>query len=105
MAENFTVTCRFFFEEFLSVTLLDHVEHSGPFRLIGMVAYDLTGTGDIAQLGLFGTLSRQRRLEVAIDELIERFGTDIVHRANDLSNSTSATLASTLDFLDDRTAD
>jgi hypothetical protein len=66
-----------------------------------MVAYDLTGTSDVSQLELFGTLSRQRRLEVAVDNLIERFGTDIVHRANDLRNSTSATLAHTLDFLDD----
>jgi DNA polymerase-4 len=83
------------------VSLLEHVGHPGPFRLIGMVAYDLTGTSDVSQLELFGTLSRQRRLEVAVDNLIERFGTDIVHRANDLRNSTSATLAHTLDFLDD----
>jgi len=67
-----------------------------------MVAYDLTNTGDVGQLDLFGILSRQRRLEVAVDNLIERFGTDIVHRARDL-NSTSASLAHTLDFLDDRT--
>jgi DNA polymerase-4 len=89
----------------VGVSLLDHVDHPGPFRLVGMAAYDLTGTGDLMQHDLFSAFTRQRRLEVAIDELIERFGTDIVHRANDLSNSTSATLASTLDFLDDRTAD
>jgi hypothetical protein len=67
-----------------------------------MVAYDLTESSDLMQLDLFGTFSRQRRLEVAVDNLIERFGTDIVHRARDL-NSTSASLAHTLDFLDDRT--
>jgi DNA polymerase IV len=89
----------------VGVSLLEHVDHPGPFRLIGMVAYDLTGTGDVSQLELFGTLSRQRRLEVAVDNLIERFGTDIIHRAHDLGNATSATLAHTLDFLDDSTAE
>jgi DNA polymerase-4 len=89
----------------VGVSLLKHVDHPGPFRLIGMVAYDLNGTGDVSQLELFGTLSRQRRLEVAVDNLIERFGTDIVRRANDLGNVTSATLAHTLDFLDDRTSE
>jgi hypothetical protein len=63
-----------------------------------MVAYDLTEAGD-GQLVLFGTLSRQRRLEVAVDNLVEKFGTGIVHRAHDLGNST--TLAQALDFLDD----
>jgi DNA polymerase-4 len=87
----------------VGVSLLDHVGHPGPFRLIGMVAYDLTCTGDLRQLDFFGTLSRQRRLEVAVDNLIEKFGTDIVHRAHDLGNS--PTLAHTLDFLDDRTPD
>jgi DNA polymerase IV len=87
------------------VNLLDHVDHPGPFRLVGMTAYDLTATGELMQHDLFSAFTRQRRLEVAIDELIERFGTDIVHRADDLSNSTSATLAFTLDFLDDHTAD
>jgi hypothetical protein len=63
-----------------------------------MVAYDLTGTGDVSQLELFGTLSRQRRLEVAVDSLVEKFGAEIVHRAHDFGNS--ANLAHTLDFLD-----
>ena len=78
---------------------LDHVNQPGPFRLVGMVAYDLTQSSDLMQHDLFGTLSRQRRLEVAVDNLIERFGTDIVHRANGFGDS--ASLAHTLDFLDD----
>jgi DNA polymerase-4 len=85
----------------LGVGLLDHVKHPGPFRLVGMVAYDLTQSSDLMQRDLFGTLSRQRRLEVAVDNLIERFGVDIVHRGHDLGNSTRANLAHTLDFLDD----
>jgi DNA polymerase-4 len=87
----------------VGISLLDHVDHPGPFRLVGMVAYDLTESGNLMQLDLFGMLSRQRRLEVAVDNLIERFGTDVIHRAHDLGNSTSANLAHTLDFLDDRT--
>ena len=87
----------------VGVNLLNHVDHAGPFRLIGMVAYDLTDTGDVGQLDLFGTHSRQRRLEVAVDNLIEKFGADIVHRADDYGNST--TLAHTLDFLDEQTPD
>jgi DNA polymerase IV len=87
----------------VGVDLLAHVGHPGPFRLVGMVAYDLTRAGDVVQLGLFSALKRQRRLEVAIDELVERFGTDVVHRANDLTQSPGMTLAQNLDFLEDRT--
>jgi hypothetical protein len=42
-------------------------------------------------------------LEVAIDELAERFGTDVVQRANDLTKPPGVRMAPTLDFLDDRT--
>jgi hypothetical protein len=54
------------------------------------------------QLDLFSTPARQRQLEVAIDELAERFGTNVVHRANDLNNPRPV---ATLDFLDDRILD
>ena len=33
----------------VAVDLLDHVNHAGPFRLIGLVAYDLIGNDDLAQ--------------------------------------------------------
>src|SRR3990170_2253873 len=69
----------------VGVDLLNEFDHPGPFRLVGMVAYDLVGIEDRVQLDLFGTLARQRRLEVAIDELAERYGADVVHRANDLT--------------------
>jgi hypothetical protein len=42
-------------------------------------------------------------LEVAIDELAARFGPNIVYRANDLTQPPGMRLASTLDFLEDRT--
>jgi DNA polymerase-4 len=87
----------------VGVGLLDEFDHPGPFRLVGMVAYDLADIEDRVQLDLFGTSARQRRLEVAIDELAERFGSDVVYRANNLTKSPGARLAPTLDFLDDRT--
>ncbi len=89
----------------VGVRLLDNVDDPGPFRLVGMVAYDLVGIGDLVQLELFDTPGRRRRLEVAIDQLAERFGTNVVQCANDLNNPVEMRLAATLDFLDDRTAD
>jgi DNA polymerase-4 len=82
--------------------LLDEFDHRGPFRLVGMVAYDLIGLNDRVQLELFNTFARHHRLEAAIDELAERFGADIVYRASDRHQPT-VRLAPTLDFLDDRT--
>jgi len=89
----------------VGVDLLKELNHRGPFRLVGMVAYELVGIDDRVQLDLFSTSARQRRLDVAIDELVERFGPDVVHRANDLTQAQWMRLAPTLDFLDDRTRD
>jgi DNA polymerase-4 len=87
----------------VGVGLLDEFDHPGPFRLVGMAAYDLAGIEDRVQLDLFSTSAGQRRLEVAIDELAERFGSDVVCRADDLTKPRRVGLAPTLDFLDDRT--
>jgi DNA polymerase-4 len=84
----------------VAVDLLDHVNHAGPFRLIGLVAYDLIGNDDLAQRGLFNSLGRRRQLEVAIDHLAERFGVNVVQRADDLDTSTGIRLSPTLDYLD-----
>ena len=59
----------------------------------------------MVQLDLFSTLARQRKLEVAIDGLAERFGTNVVYRADDLNQRPGMRLAPTLDFLDDRILD
>ena len=85
-----------------AVDLLEHVDHRGPFRLIGLVAYDLIGSDDHAQPGLFNNLGRRRQLEVAIDRLAERFGVNVVQRAEDLDKPAAMSLASTLDYLDDQ---
>jgi len=89
----------------VGVALLDHVDHPGPFRLIGLVAYDLVDIDDVAQLDLFSTLARQRKLEVAIDGLADRFGTNVVYRADDLNKPPRTRLAPTLDVVDDRALD
>jgi hypothetical protein len=83
------------------VDLLNEVDHPGPFRLVGMVAYDLVGIDDLVQLDLFSTRVRQRQLEVAIDKLVKRFGPNVVHRANDLTKPPGVPMAPTLDFLDE----
>jgi hypothetical protein len=84
---------------------IQSVEHPGPFRLIGLVAYDLVCAADAMQFDLFGIFARQRQLEVAIDRLEERFGTNVVYRADDFNRPSGMRLAPTLDFLDNRTLD
>ena len=87
----------------VAVDLLERIDHRGPFRLIGLVAYDLVGSDDHAQTDFFNTLGRHRQLEVAIDGLAERFGINVVKRADDFGTQRAATpLASTLDYLDDQ---
>lgn len=83
----------------VGANLLNCIDHPGPFRLVGMAAYDLARNDGSAQLELFNTTSRQRRLEVAMDTLAERFGDNVLHRAN--HHGSLVRLAPTLDFLDD----
>jgi hypothetical protein len=52
-----------------------------------MTAYDLVAVDEIAQLDLFGSGARRRRLETAIDELTQRYGPNILRRADDLSRA------------------
>lgn len=85
----------------VALELLEHVDHTGPFRLIGLVAYDLVGSDD-AQPDLFNSLGRRRQLEVAIDRLAERFGINVVQRAEDLGEPAGIRLAATLDHLEER---
>jgi hypothetical protein len=41
-------------------------------------------------------------LEVAVDRLAERFGINVVQRADDLDKPTAISSASNLDYLDDQ---
>ena len=87
----------------VGVNLLDHIDPPGPFRLVGLVAYDLVEIDGLTQLDLFGTLARQRKLDFAIDGLADRYGIDVVYRADALPSGVR--LSPTLDFLDDGTLD
>jgi len=89
----------------VGVDLLDAFQHPGPFRLVGMSAYDLTPVGGIAQSALFDNFGRRRQLEVALDTLAERFGGKIVQRGEELGAGRGLTLTPNLDFLDDGEAE
>ncbi|HUW73148.1 MAG TPA: DNA polymerase IV [Methyloceanibacter sp.] len=84
----------------VGVELLDAFEHPGPFRLVGMTAYNLAPAGGVAQAGLFDTFGRRRQLEVALDALAERFGGKVVQRGEELGERGNR-LTPNLDFLDD----
>lgn len=84
-----------------AATLLQDVDDRGPFRLVGLTAYDLEGVnGADRQLALLPAAgNRERRLETAIDALVGRFGAGIVQRAGDLSRDRGVGVAANLDFL------
>ena len=73
--------------EFFAVgrRLLDEFDHPGPFRLVGMAAFDLDRRRGPRQLDLFEDAER-RRLETTIDEVVARFGRNAVMRARDLGH-------------------
>ncbi len=82
--------------------LLGEFEHPGPFRLIGMAAFDLDWRQEARQSDLFAA-DEPRRLETTIDGLIERFGKGTVVRAKDLERKdTVHDDGVNLDFLDYR---
>lgn len=78
--------------------ILDAFEHPGPFRLVGLAAYDLVRDQDedAGQMELFSGRVQQRKLETAIDELKNRFGPDVLQRAGDMRRSRQTP---NLDFL------
>jgi DNA polymerase-4 len=90
-----------------ATSLLEEVGEKGPFRLVGLAAYDLVAAEALgAQLGLLPeTGERKRRLETALDALAERFGRGVVQRAGDLSRDGGVGVAANLDFLHDRESD
>lgn len=87
-------------------------DSQGPFRLVGMAAYDLRRGADAAQLDLFAAvnvgegkgrfkdMAKQRRLEETMDSLTARFGRGALKRARDIRDTgTVMGDAPTLDFL------
>ena len=82
--------------------LLTEVGDAGPFRLVGLTAYDLAALEDSRQLDLVPVANnRTRRLEVAIEGLVDRFGVGIVQRAADLQRDQGVGGPGNLDFLED----
>jgi len=82
--------------------LLDEFDHPGPFRLVGLAAFDLDWRQQPLQSDLFED-HRQRDLETTIDHLIDRFGKGVVMRAKDLDHrGTISDNGMNLDFLDYR---
>ena len=69
------------------VSLLDRFEHPGPFRLVGLTAFDLRKQAAGTQLDLLSS-DRERRLEATLDELSARFGDNAMRRARDLGSMT-----------------
>ena len=90
--------------EFLKLAskLLDEFDQPGPFRLVGMAAFDLDWKESATQLDLFAD-AKDRDLEVTLDALTEKFGADTVLRARDMrDHGTVSKNGVNLDYLDVR---
>jgi DNA polymerase-4 len=83
----------------VSINLLGEFEHKGPFRLVGMAAYELMEEDDKSQLDLFTGGARRRNLETAVDALTQRFGAGVLRRADDMQRKPK--IGVNLDFLDE----
>jgi DNA polymerase-4 len=82
-------------------SLLDGVADLGPFRLVGLGAFDLCAGPSDSQLALPIEDRRARMLETTLDGVRARFGTGAVQRASELVADHGVGVASNLDFLDD----
>jgi DNA polymerase-4 len=83
-----------------AVPLLDSMDLRGPFRLVGLGAFDLDSPIEGSQIALPIVDGRARRLETTIDGVRERFGTGAVQRASELLEDRGVGVAANLDFLD-----
>lgn len=82
-----------------ALSMLDALIRAGPFRLVGLAAFDLERGGEARQLDLFDGTVRSRRLETVMDAIDERFGEGALRRGRDVSNSVVVASSPTLDFL------
>jgi DNA polymerase-4 len=83
-----------------AMSLLASLDLKGPFRLVGLGAFDLDLPPDRSQLALPIVDGRARRLETTIDGVKERFGAGAVQRASELMEDRGVGGAPNLDFLD-----
>ena len=86
----------------LSKDLLSQFDDKGPYRLVGLAAFDLVRAEDPQQMDLFSTQAKPAALEHVIDDCIAKFGKGVISRAGDLGGArTIADTTPTLDFIDD----
>jgi DNA polymerase-4 len=90
-----------------AAALLGEFQEPGPFRLVGLAAYELEESdAHGSQLDLLPAPgNRARRLEAALDALVGRFGSGVVQRAGDLGRDRGVGVAANLDFLHEREQD
>jgi DNA polymerase-4 len=85
-----------------ATSLLDDFRDPGPFRLVGLAAFDLRASAAERQLDLdVDRSSRTRRLETTLDRVADRFGGGAVLRASDLLRDRGVGVPVNLDFLAD----
>jgi len=83
-------------------SLLAEFDDAGPFRLIGIAAYDLASAVNNTQLDMLSAgPATSDRLDRVLDAVTERFGPGAVRWARDLEGSTMLDNGVTLDFRDD----
>ena len=80
--------------------LLPYLMHQGPFRLVGLAAYDIARQTEPQQFDLFAN-DGSVRLEKTVDNILQKFGGDTLKRAGDLAgNKTVSGESPNLDFID-----
>jgi hypothetical protein len=80
--------------------LLAEFDDPGPYRLIGLGAFDLLAAHESTQLDLLGAASRRAAgLEAVLDSLQDRFGPDAVRRGATLRGQGVLKGDTSLDFL------
>jgi len=83
-----------------AAALLSEVRDPGPFRLVGLAAFDLVGAGAAQQLDLLaGAAARAGRLEAVLDAVEARFGPGAVRRAREALRPGVVQADTSLDFL------
>ena len=82
-------------------SLLEQFERQNQYRLVGLAVYDLIRADETSQLDLFSEKGKPQALERTIDQLVKRFGDDVIKRASDIGNrGTISDVSPTLDFID-----
>jgi len=85
-------------------SLLFEIDEPGPFRLIGVAAFDIRGQEEAGQLDLLaGRSAGGERLDAALDALRLKFGPRAVQRASELVSRTVFRDDLNLDYLRDDT--